>query len=334
MPVKVIIRADGNSVIGFGHIIRTQALACQLEKCGAKVSFLTRNPENVAGFTAIKIPDDYNAEQEDTCIVQVAEELSAGMLIIDSYAFNQERLNKMAGLGLISVYVDDMNLYEFNTTYVINGNLYAPRLDYRGQARFLLGSGYLLMREQFTSILPRVVRPQVKNILLTFGAADPNNLTAMLLRQIKSFPRFLALQWHVIVGPAFRHISDLETLALDCSNILLHYNPDVKNLMEFCDISISAAGSTTYELAACGLPSIIIAAADNQLMLAEEADHQGISINLGGPGQIDYRDLERILNRLLDDFDLRKSMAELGQKSVDGQGAIRTAQTLLGADRF
>jgi hypothetical protein len=50
-----------------------------------------------------------------------------------------------------------------------------------------------------------------------------------------------------------------------------------------CDISINAAGSTTYELAACGVPALLIAAADNQLRLACEADGQGFAINMGWP---------------------------------------------------
>jgi len=330
MPLKVVIRADGNSNIGFGHIIRTQALAGQLAKAGAEVIFLTRNADNIKGYPTIEISEHMGHNDEDALIKQVIAEQSPILFIIDSYAFDKNRLDRVAGLGVKTAYIDDMNLYEFNTTYVINGNLYAPRLGYRGPAQFLLGSRYLLMREQFANILPRVVKPQVKDILLTFGAADTNNLTALILRQIKKFPRFLDFKWHVIIGPAFQQISDLEALARDCRNIFLHYNPAVKDLMEICDISISAAGSTTYELAACGLPSIIISAADNQVMLAEEADHRGISINLGGLCRINYPDLERILNRLLDDYDLRKSMAAAGQKIIDGNGAARTAKTLLG----
>lgn len=330
MPVKVVIRADGNSDIGFGHIIRTQALAQQLEKAGAEVIFLTRNPEYISLDRTIEISRHMGADEEDALLGQVIAGQAAGWLIIDSYAFDQNRLDRVAGLGVKTVYIDDMNLYEFNTTYVINGNLYAPRLDYRGSTQLLLGSQYLLMREQFRDILPRVVKPQVNDILLTFGAADVNNLTAIILKQIEKLPRFLDLNWHVIVGPAFRHIAELEAVSRNCDNILLHYDPDVKNLMEFCDISISAAGSTVYELAACGLPSIIITTADNQLMLAEEADHQGIAINLGGFEPIDYPVLERKINELLDNHNLRKTMAATGQRLIDGNGAARAARTLLG----
>ena len=329
MPFRVAIRADGNSEIGFGHIIRTQALARQLEKCGVKVFFLTINPENVDGFATIKIPGDYNADREDRLTRRITKDISAGILIIDSYAFNQERLDKISRLELVSVYIDDMNLYKFNTTFVVNGNLYAPQLNYRGQAQFLLGNQYLLLREQFTNILPRVVQPHVGDIMLTFGAADMNNLTATILKKLKTFTRFLNFNWHVIIGPAFRQKSDIEAVAHYCNNVILHYNPDVKNLMKICDICISAAGSTTYELAACGLPSIVIVAADNQSMLAEEAHRQGMALNLGRFDRINSEDLYRIVHRLTDDYELRKSMAIAGQKIIDGYGAVRAARTLL-----
>ena len=134
MPFKVAIRADGNSEIGFGHIIRTQTLAGQLIKRGAEVIFLTRNPENAAGYASGLIPVDISLAEEDEFIASYLASSPQDMLIIDNYAYDQERLDRAGQLELRTVYIDDMNLYEFNVDFVVNGNLYAPRLDYRGKA--------------------------------------------------------------------------------------------------------------------------------------------------------------------------------------------------------
>jgi len=329
MSVKIIIRADGNSRIGFGHIIRTQALAHELVKAGAEVIFLTRSPENIRAYQSIGIPDHSGLEGEDTFIEQVVREQSVNLLIIDNYAYNQQRLDRVSRLGLKTVYIDDMNLYEFKLDNVINGNLYAPHLNYRGSARFLLGSEYLLLRDNFQNIKEHQIGKTVENVLISMGAADMHNLTPLILNMLKGFEKFSDLHWQVVVGPAFRNREEIARLAANHSNISLHYNPDVKTLMDFADIAISAAGSTTYELAACGVPSILVVAADNQRMLAEEAQLRGIAINTGQYTELDNNKLYAALGSLLDDSGLRQKMANAGQKIVDGRGAERVVKTLL-----
>lgn len=98
----IAIRADGNSEIGFGHLMRTQALARQLEKRGAKVIFLSRNPENIRNYQADKIDYYEDSRVEDGMVERILNHYGAQMLIIDSYAYEQLRLDRMAGLGLLS----------------------------------------------------------------------------------------------------------------------------------------------------------------------------------------------------------------------------------------
>ena len=113
------------------------------------------------------------------------------------------------------------------------------------------------------------------------------------------------------------------------SNISLYYHPELKNLMDSADIAISAAGSTTYELAACGVPSILLVVAENQKRLAEEAEKQGIAINLGCSDKIDRNHLFLTLDVLLADHHLRQKIACQGQTRIDGRGAERVAEVLL-----
>ncbi|MFN9054465.1 MAG: glycosyltransferase, partial [Pseudanabaena sp.] len=51
--------------------------------------------------------------------------------------------------------------------------------------------------------------------------------------------------------------------------------------MVWAEIMIAAGGSTNWELAFMGLPSIVITIADNQKAIAAELDRQGAIINLG-----------------------------------------------------
>ncbi len=329
----IAIRADGNSEVGFGHLMRTQALARQLEKCGARVIFLSRNPENVRDYQVEMLNHTADFDAEDTAVEEILQRYGVDMLIIDSYAYDQSRLERMAGLDLITVCIDDMNLHEFNVDFVVNGNLYAPQLKYNGRACQLLGSEFLLLREDFNRLSARQIGLPMRDVLISLGAADMENATPGLLKILFDYSHFTELEWHVVIGPVFKNADQIDFLARKYSNVHIYHKPPIKNLMSFCDIAISAAGSTIYELAACGVPAISVVVADNQLMLAEEAERQGLAINLGWYQKLQPDKLFRSLEELRDDCETRARMSARGQSLIDGRGAERLAEILLHAVR-
>lgn len=324
----IAIRVDGNSEIGFGHLVRMMALARQFSKLGAKVIFLSRNPENIEGYRVLQL-DRQTEKDEDLLVEKMLMKLQANMIIIDSYDYTQERLDGVGQLDLLSVYIDDLNRHPFNSDFVVNGNLYAPELSYKGRAKFLLGTKYLLMREEFAEVSLRGLKPNVEHVLITCGAADRDNVTLGILQILKSYEPFEELHWHVVIGPVFQHTAEIEALIQDCHNVTLYYNPVMKKLMDFCDISISAGGSTTYELAACGIPTLLVIVADNQVRLAEEAERQGMAFNLGWNHELDATRLYSALNNLINDQAVREKMSRCGQELIDGRGAQRVANILL-----
>ncbi len=333
MNAVIAFRVDGNSTIGYGHLMRTQALARQMEKYGAEVIFLSRNPENIQNYPVRFLNSESNRIAEDQMVEQILCEMQADLLIVDSYEYDQERLHRMAGLDLFTVYLDDMNQYEFYMDFVVNGNAYAPCLNYRGTACKLLGLEYLLLRDEFCCLPARHICTKVKDVLITFGAADTENSTPVILRQLAGYQFFNELDWHVVIGPAFQNAGEIEKLVGSWTNVHIYHNPNIKNLMNKCDICISAAGSTSYELAACGVPALLLVISDNQILLAEEMHKQGMAINLGWYSKLEKQPLFAALHALISNYDLRRKMAAIGQKSIDGHGAERLAEVLLEAIR-
>lgn len=325
---RVIIRADGNNEIGFGHIMRTRALASQLQTLGAEVIFLTKNTESVSGFETESVPVDLTCKQDAGYLADISLKTGAKLIIVDSYAVDQEVLDKIGTLEACSVYIDDLNQYEFDVDFVINGNLYAPRLDYQGKAQFLLGSDYLLMREEFGNV-DYHFNKNPKNIMITFGAADTECVTSKIIEMIKDYDGFSELEWHVVIGPANIHGKKVLDSAKPYRNIHLYNNPNMKAVMENCDISIAASGSTVYELAACGVPSLLIITADNQLMLAEEAERCGFAINMGWHYTLSADILCKHIEELLKDSFSRQKMVRMGRDLIDGRGAKRAARILM-----
>lgn len=138
------------------------------------------------------------------------------------------------------------------------------------------------------------------------------------------------INFHFVVGalnPRIDSIKQLET-----ENIILHINEtNISKLMTKCDLAVSAAGTTLYELCACGIPTITFTLADNQLIAASEFEKQEVMINSG-----DSRDNpifpERVtacLKELAEDMHKRREYSEKMQNLVDGHGAETIARRLL-----
>ncbi|NLG33088.1 MAG: hypothetical protein GX550_06170, partial [Syntrophomonadaceae bacterium] len=70
MNKTIAIRVDGNSEIGFGHLMRMKALARELGKLGAEVIFLSRNPENIEGYRVLQL-DRQTGDEEDVRVEEI-----------------------------------------------------------------------------------------------------------------------------------------------------------------------------------------------------------------------------------------------------------------------
>jgi RimJ/RimL family protein N-acetyltransferase len=101
---------------------------------------------------------------------------------------------------------------------------------------------------------------------------------------------------------------------------------DVTNmpeLMAWADVAIAAGGSTNWELALLGVPTIILVLAENQRPIAEHLQEQDIAINLGWHYEIEENLIQQELTTLLLSHHKRTVMSQSGQNLVDGKGSAR-----------
>jgi RimJ/RimL family protein N-acetyltransferase len=119
-------------------------------------------------------------------------------------------------------------------------------------------------------------------------------------------------------------------------HLRIHRNIDrIDTLMEFVDLAVSAGGSTCYELARYGVPTIVIPIAENQHPVATAMAESGAMVTLPGwhdqiqsiPSNIDST-LRRMLRRVMNNREHREQMSACGRQIVDGQGAHRIARRL------
>lgn len=97
----------------------------------------------------------------------------------------------------------------------------------------------------------------VRSILLTTGNADAEGVTGVIIDSL--LPTLLQerIRLRVVIGPLNASKRQLHKRYSNCEQVeLLENVTNMAVLMRECDIAVSACGTTLYELAACGVPTV------------------------------------------------------------------------------
>jgi spore coat polysaccharide biosynthesis predicted glycosyltransferase SpsG len=156
------------------------------------------------------------------------------------------------------------------------------RAAYTKAGKTLLGAAYTPLRSQFEN-KAITIRETASDILVTTGGSDPYHFCVEFIKRFSdtsSETQCHELQdipsLHVVIGRLSEDREMLYSLAKEHSFIKLYENvTDMAALMSTCDLAVSAAGTTLYELCALGVPTVSFTMADNQLTAAKAFDKAG-----------------------------------------------------------
>jgi UDP-2,4-diacetamido-2,4,6-trideoxy-beta-L-altropyranose hydrolase len=130
----------------------------------------------------------------------------------------------------------------------------------------------------------------------------------------------------VLVGGSNPHLTSvrevIERVGLNV-NVVIDC-PHVAELMSTVHIAVAAAGSTAWELAFFGIPSLLIVVADNQQRVADAC----VAAKIARVTTVET--LRGDLTDMISDLKFRTEAAESGVTFVDGHGSMRVAAKLLG----
>ncbi len=104
--------------------------------------------------------------------------------------------------------------------------------------------------------------------------------------------------------------------------------------MAWADVAISAGGTSSWELAFMGLPTITIAIADNQCQIVEELSKARVAVNAGWHEDVTPSMIAENISKLICDAKKRIEMSHLAQALVDGKGADRVLKALRSPSSF
>lgn len=336
----ICFRADGNAHIGSGHIMRCLSLAAALRTLGEDCLFAMADDTMAAtvrsrGFE-VRILGTYWRDMYAELPVFLPLAAQARLVVVDSYALTPAWLEAVRQQVPVAQF-DDEDAFLSTADFLINYNL--SGLDrpydrrYAGQpVRLLLGPAYAPLREEFCTLPDRPVRQQVTDILVSTGGADPENVAGRFVETLACTPGWESVVFHLVAGALNPRLPELERAAAALPNLELHRNvQQMAALICRCDAAVAAAGSTLYELCACGTPTVTYVLADNQLPGATAFARRGLMLNAGDCRRDEgfYPRLLQTLRTLCDDAPRRAAMASAMRHTVDGRGAHRLAAALL-----
>jgi spore coat polysaccharide biosynthesis predicted glycosyltransferase SpsG len=230
---------------------------------------------------------------------------------------------------------DDVHARHYSADFILNQNLHAPTLAYPCAAgtRLLLGPEFALLRPEFSSRPPwtRVFPERPRQILVTLGGSDEDNVTLRVMRALATID-LAGARCRVLAGSANPHAPALAAFAAAQSPRfeVVSSSSQMADEMAAADLAVSAGGSTCWELAFMGLPSVVISLAPNQDPIGRSLAERGVALCLGRHTEVDDAALAAAIDLLVRDRAQRADMSARGRRLVDGRGAARVAAVLKG----
>lgn len=310
---RLWIRADGSATLGFGHLMRTVALAQEAVHVGHHPHFLV-----AADPVAPRLPSRWGfhvstlGSQGDR---NWLDQVSIGdAVIFDGYHFSYEDHAAARRRGAVVAAIDDLGHGVFDVHILLNPNIVEDHTyELPSDTRLLIGPSYSLIRSEFRR-LRRLRTGGARNLLITLGGSDVANFATALLDRMEELDSPFA-RATIVVGPGARSVTSRDHVEV------VRDPPDLPAVFDAGDAAISAAGTTTWELLCMGVPTALVQVATNQAHVGRPLAERRVALFPGTPA-----DLLATLPETIHDLSMpgtQERLSRAGMSMVDGHGAER-----------
>jgi UDP-2,4-diacetamido-2,4,6-trideoxy-beta-L-altropyranose hydrolase len=310
----VAFRTDASLEIGTGHVMRCLTLADELQRNGIRPIFFCRSLagdlrseiarrgyelmtlqplDQIAGTLGSGTYENwlgasYDQDAQETIRAITAGEIFPDWLVVDHYGIDhrwEQLLRPFVGKTLV---IDDLANRSHDCEMLLDQNLYDGMSDRYRQlvppsAVLLLGPQYALLRDEFRRARAslRTRSGAIERLLVFFGGVDQVGMTSRTLAALNKLNRY-RFSVVVVLGMGSPHCVEVEQIAKQMKNVTLYVQTnEMARLIAEADLSIGAGGTTTWERAYLGLPSLAAVVAENQRLMTDAAARAGVCHNLG-----------------------------------------------------
>jgi len=333
----IYIRVDMNPTIATGHVMRCLSIADEIRTLGGSVVFVTADEYPVEsiksrGYEVLILHSDWKKmEDELPQLKKLIDERKIEKILVDTYQVTPAYLQTLREWVKV-VYLDDLDAFSYPVDELICYANYYNLFSYgskKGKAGYYLGMDYVPLRKVFQNYPKKIIEEKVQSILLLSGGTDSYGI---IERMVERFKDERAVRFVTICGRFYEGFEELQSRYQEYSNLEFYKNvSNLEDYMKVADMAISAGGITLYELCAVGTPTISYSFVDNQLYNVKQFDADGLIDYAGDVRNADiFENAWDIYAKYKENSSLRKEKSLKMQQQVDGKGANRIAEVLLG----
>jgi UDP-2,4-diacetamido-2,4,6-trideoxy-beta-L-altropyranose hydrolase len=183
MRRKILFRADAGQSIGYGHFIRTLALADML-KDDFDCVFYTQAPTDYQINEMSSVCKYENLPLDDSRFDIFLEKLKGDeIVVLDNYFFTTDYQRQIKQKGCKLVCIDDMHDKHYVADVVVNHGLARKEeFDCEAYTKLCLGNQWSLLRRPFLE--PIRSKKRENRLVVCFGGADPQRLTDKVITML------------------------------------------------------------------------------------------------------------------------------------------------------
>ena len=338
--MKILIRLDGNSETGLGHLIRGITIANTIKSLynNIEIIFFIQDDEISKDLLEYNNYQYFLKKQnssEEDFITKIINEINANILIIDKlYPYAPEFIQKIKRkIPILMLHNLCAGAFYTNIFILPSGHTEQSIIDDKrwknGIVKFYDGIKYVVINESIKKVKQIRICKNLKKlkIVISTGGSDPKGVLITLLNWMREI-RTDNLEIIILVGRAFLHKEKLKKIQQSlvpnfkfvpyCSEELINAN-----------IAISTFGITTYELLYLGIPTISIGHTINNAIGSRNLQKRYEAIiDLGLIDNLTEESFLFSLYDLINNENKRRRLKEISLKLIDGNGARRIADLL------
>jgi UDP-2,4-diacetamido-2,4,6-trideoxy-beta-L-altropyranose hydrolase len=271
------------------------------------------------------------------CARDLAARIGADVVVVDHYRAGAAEEQALRVDGRRIVVIDDLANRSHDADLLVDPGYGRRREHYEGllprDCAVLTGPAHALVRPDFAAASRRAMsrRAQhgpVRRALVALGLTDVGAVTGRVVKALVDVLDEVRLD--VVVGHDAPSMSALREMADADRRLHLWVDTaEMASLMADADVAVGAGGSSTWERATVGLPSLTAILTGNQRAMVEHMADVGLTLALDA-ARPDFETQIRLgWNALTQDHDLRWRLAERSAELCDGHGAGRVADAVL-----
>lgn len=297
---KILFRADAGAEIGYGHFIRTLALADML-KDDFECVFYTQSPSDYQRKECkkvcrlVELPDDETRFQLFLDFLKGDE-----IVVLDNYFYTTDYQSAIKEKGCNLVCIDDMHDRHYVADVVVNHG-FATNADFSKEeyTQLYTGPSYALLRSPFLKGDDTIKR-NANRWVVCFGGSDQNNYTGEAVRQLKK--RKDSPEIVTVVGDSYQYTRQLKDAGVTVRQRLSA--DEMAELFRSAVNVVCSASSVCYESLACGCKVYAGYYVDNQKDFYLNLKNRGHIIPLGELHRGDWNILAKIDHMMTNRLDV------------------------------